>query len=162
MKNMYARSSFDQKQKGQDLMEFALVLPILLLIIFGVLDLGRLFHSAITVTNAARVGARFGALRRDIYNCDPTDPDCIYICNPNCGPDYFINVTRNEAINNGIDLSSAPVEVNCIDGSIGTSNVCDYGDSFQIKVTYDFDLVIGELIGLSQIQIVRAVEMLVQ
>lgn len=162
MKNMYARSSFDQKQRGQDLMEFALVLPFLLLIIFGVLDLGRLFHSAITVTNAARVGARFGALRSDVYNCDPTDTDCIYICDPNCGPDYFINITQREALNNGIDLSSALVEPNCIDGPIGTSGNCDYGDTFRIKVTYDFNLIIGELISLSQFQIVRTVDMLVQ
>jgi hypothetical protein len=162
MKKMFASSSSNQNQRGQDLIEFALALPILLLIIFGVLDLGRLFHSAITVTNAARVGARFGALRRDIYNCDPTDTDCIYICDPNCGPDYFINVTKNEALNNGIDLSTALVEPNCIDGSIGISNFCDYGDTFQIKVTYDFNLIIGELISLDQIQIVRTVDMLVQ
>jgi hypothetical protein len=162
MKNMHARSSYDKKQRGQDLLEFALALPILLLMIFGVLDMGRLFHSAITVTNAARVGARFGALRRDIYNCDPADMECIYICDPNCGPDYFINVTKNEALNNGIDLSSSLVEPDCIDGSTGDINVCDYGDTFQIVVTYDFDFIIGELIGLNQMQIVRSVDMLVQ
>lgn len=162
MKNIHARCPDDKRQRGQDLIEFALVLPFLLLVVFGVLDLGRLFHSAITVTNAARVGARFGALRRDIYNCDPTDTDCIYICDPNCGPDYFINVTKNEALNNGVDLSSALVEPDCIDGSIGTGGVCDYGDIFRIRVTYDFDFIIGELIGLSQMQIVRSVDMLVQ
>ena len=46
--------------KGQELMEFAIVLPLLLLIVFGVLDLGRLFHALITITNAAREGARYG------------------------------------------------------------------------------------------------------
>jgi hypothetical protein len=159
---MKKSSIIDSKQKGQDLLEFALVLPILLLIMFGVLDLGRLFHSAITVTNAARVGARFGAMRSDIYNCNPADTDCIYICDPDCGPDYFINITRREAENNGIDLSSALVEPNCIDGSIGLSNNCDYDDTFQIKITYDFDLIIGKLIALDQIKIVRTVDMLVQ
>lgn len=145
---------------GQELVEFAIALPLLLLIFFGVIDLGRIFHSAITITNSARVGARYGALRPDIYNC--TDSNCLPECSPNCGPEYFIIVTEREAFNNSIDLSSATIVVNCVDGSIGTSNYCDFGDIFRITVTYDFDLLFGEIISLPQFQIVRSIDMLVQ
>jgi hypothetical protein len=149
-------------RKGQDLIEFAIVLPLLLLVLFGVVDLGRLFHSAITITNAARVGARYGALRSDIYNCIPSDTTCVPVCDPNCGPDYFISITEREGFNNSIDLSSALIVPTCIDGSSGTAGVCDYGDTFRVIVTYDFDLLFGEIISMPPFQIVRSIDMLVQ
>lgn len=143
-------------------MEFALVLPLLILVMLGVVDLGRLFHSSITITNAARVGARYGALRPDIYNCDPTSSDCIPVCDPNCGPDYFISVTETEAENNNVNLDSSTIEPVCIDGSIGLANFCDFGDTFRIKITYDFNLLFGDLISIPPFQIIRYVDMLVQ
>jgi len=48
---------------GQSLVEFALVLPIFLLILFAIVDFGMAFHAWITVTNSAREGARLGAVR---------------------------------------------------------------------------------------------------
>jgi len=53
---------FVKTQRGQTLVELALVLPIIILILFGTLELGRVFHSYIVITNAAREGARLGAL----------------------------------------------------------------------------------------------------
>src|SRR5919202_1264194 len=44
---------------GQALTEFALLLPILLLITMGVLDLGRAFHTHVALGNAARVGVAY-------------------------------------------------------------------------------------------------------
>jgi Flp pilus assembly protein TadG len=52
--------------KGQGLIEFALLLPILVLIIFGVLELGRAFFAFIAITNAAREGARVYTFRPDV------------------------------------------------------------------------------------------------
>lgn len=47
---------------GQSLAEFALVLPVLLLIALLGLDLGRAFFSWVTLTNAARVAANYAGL----------------------------------------------------------------------------------------------------
>ena len=52
-----------KKEGGQSLVEFALVLPIFLLVLFAVIDFGMAFHAWITVTNSAREGARVGAVR---------------------------------------------------------------------------------------------------
>ncbi len=49
-------------QAGQSLVEFALIVPILLMIFLGVLDLGRSFYTYISLTNAAREAARFAAV----------------------------------------------------------------------------------------------------
>ena len=48
--------------KGQDLVEFAIILPILALIIFGITDLGRAVYYFTTMSNAAREGARYGSI----------------------------------------------------------------------------------------------------
>ena len=46
---------------GQVLVELALVLPLLLLMLLGVMDMGRLAYLALEVTNAARAGAMYGS-----------------------------------------------------------------------------------------------------
>jgi hypothetical protein len=43
---------------GQSLAEFALVLPVLLLLFMGILDFGRAVYAYNTLSNAAREGAR--------------------------------------------------------------------------------------------------------
>jgi TadE-like protein len=48
--------------KGAELIEFALVFPLLLLVMFGIMDFGLLFQHYETVTNAAREGARVAVL----------------------------------------------------------------------------------------------------
>lgn len=47
-----------KNKRGQSIVEFALVLPILLLIVFGIVHFGFLFYSYLTVNEAAREGAR--------------------------------------------------------------------------------------------------------
>ena len=51
-----------RSERGAELIEFALVLPLLLLLIAGVVDFGMMFQSFEVVTNAAREGARVGVL----------------------------------------------------------------------------------------------------
>ncbi|MFI7545672.1 TadE/TadG family type IV pilus assembly protein [Actinoplanes sp. NPDC049599] len=46
-------------------MELALVLPLMLLVVFGVIDFGRMLNTQITLTEAAREGARAAALGFD-------------------------------------------------------------------------------------------------
>ncbi|MDA8318644.1 MAG: pilus assembly protein [Actinomycetota bacterium] len=48
--------------RGATAVEFALLLPMLLLIIFGVIDFGRALNAQITLTQAAREGVRLDAL----------------------------------------------------------------------------------------------------
>lgn len=52
-----------KEERGQAMVEFALVLPVFMLLIFGIIDFGMGFHTWITVTNSAREGARLGAVR---------------------------------------------------------------------------------------------------
>ena len=51
-----------KRENGQSAVEFALVLPILLLIVCGILDFGWLFYNQLSVENACREGARVGCV----------------------------------------------------------------------------------------------------
>jgi Flp pilus assembly protein TadG len=48
-------------QSGQSVVEFALILPVLLLLSLGVIEVGRFAYISILVANAARAGAAYGA-----------------------------------------------------------------------------------------------------
>jgi Flp pilus assembly protein TadG len=52
----------DRSERGAELIEFALVLPILLVIVGGIIDFGFLFQRYEVLTNAAREGARVAVL----------------------------------------------------------------------------------------------------
>jgi Flp pilus assembly protein TadG len=57
-----------RSDKGQSLTEFALALPILVLLLFAVIQFGIVFNSYVTLTDATRVGARKGAVGRQLPN----------------------------------------------------------------------------------------------
>lgn len=68
-------------QQGQTLTEFALTLPLLLLILFAIFQFGFLFYSYISIQQAAREGARIAAVGADdtrittrIQNASAVDP----------------------------------------------------------------------------------------
>jgi Flp pilus assembly protein TadG len=50
------------RDRGAAAVEFALVLPLLLLIVFGIIDFGRAYNAQIELTQAAREGVRLAAL----------------------------------------------------------------------------------------------------
>jgi Flp pilus assembly protein TadG len=49
-----------RRDRGQAFAEFALVLPVVLVIVMAVADFGRAYSCWVTITNAAREGARLG------------------------------------------------------------------------------------------------------
>jgi Flp pilus assembly protein TadG len=54
---------------GQAFVEFVIVLPILVLLIFGITQFGLAFRNYIAITDAARVGARAAAVKRTSSPC---------------------------------------------------------------------------------------------
>jgi hypothetical protein len=51
-----------KKNNGQELVEFAMTLPILAFLVFGIFDLGRVVYYFSAMQNSAREGARFGVV----------------------------------------------------------------------------------------------------
>jgi Flp pilus assembly protein TadG len=102
-----------QKNKGQTLVEWALVLPIMLLIVFVVFDLGRGIYYYSVVYNAAREGARYGVVF-------PEETEEIR------------NAAAEKAI--GLDPSSLTIFVN---GEVVTP-VCDTDTYSCVHIRYGF------------------------
>ncbi len=48
--------------RGQSLVEFALVIPLFLVMLFGIIDIGRVIWANDALANAAREGARFASV----------------------------------------------------------------------------------------------------
>ena len=62
MSRLFSRP--DRADRGAAAVEFALVLPVLLLVLFGLIDFGRALNAQITLTQAAREGVRLAALQQ--------------------------------------------------------------------------------------------------
>lgn len=53
-------------QEGQALVEFAIVLPVLVLLLVGMMEFGLLLYNQQVITNASREGARYGIVSRTL------------------------------------------------------------------------------------------------
>jgi Flp pilus assembly protein TadG len=54
-----------RSERGQTMTEFALILPILLVLVFGIVQFGIIFNNYVTLTDAARTASRKGAVSRN-------------------------------------------------------------------------------------------------
>lgn len=59
---MNRRAGRARRERGAELIEFALILPLILVLIMGIFDFGLAFQRYEVITNAAREGARLGSL----------------------------------------------------------------------------------------------------
>jgi len=136
--------------KGQGLVEFALLLPILVLIIFGVLELGRAFFAFIAITNAAREGARVFTFR----------PDVTTLANVNTAVNYEIGSSPLVSTSN-----IASIQVQC--GSAYTLvttdaalKACPKEQPVRVTITYNHNLIF-RLFFPATLTLRRSAEMMV-
>jgi Flp pilus assembly protein TadG len=101
--------------RGAAAVEFALLLPLLLLIVFGIIDFGRAINAQITITQAAREGARAMALGQ---------------------PDWQ---TRTQAAAIGLNLPLGDVTDPA--GTCPATGGAAAGDDAKVQVTYSFSFV---------------------
>ena len=59
-----------RQDRGASMVEFALILPLLVLLIFGLVEFGRGYNAQITLTHAAREGVRTLAVTKDAGEAD--------------------------------------------------------------------------------------------
>ena len=98
-----------KKHKGQSVVEFALVLPLFLFILFGIIYSGMMFHDYATLSNIARAitreaAVRLGNLMTKFYTPVGSDPISIVKTHDEANGD-IIQTTINMQLNvNGLFL----------------------------------------------------------
>lgn len=93
-------SSHRGNQNAQAIIELALILPILLVLIVGAVEFGRLFFTKIILTNAAREGAYY----MTTHSTDASS--CGYACTVGT-----FNAAYNEALSSGVTLNPGDVAI---------------------------------------------------
>lgn len=78
-------------RRGSSLVEFALVAPLLVLLLMGILDFGRLFQAWLVVTHAAREGARSAAVGKSSSEVR----DQVFLASPGLDPNLLTITTQN-------------------------------------------------------------------
>ena len=123
------------RQGGAAAIEFAAMLPFLVILAFGIIEFGIMFFNKAVITNASREGARAG-----ITGITNTQIETIVknYCNAN-----LINLG---AINQN-DLDP----VSDSDDSISIST--DAQNDLTVKIEYGYDFLLGPLLGFSTTKI---------
>jgi Flp pilus assembly protein TadG len=94
------------RTRGQSLVEFALILPVFILLFAATLDLGRIAAAQVTLTNAAREGA-FQASKT------PGDFDSTQPCPAGAESNQVVCRTVLEASESVVDIAPADIAVSC-------------------------------------------------
>ena len=133
---MQARASGKRKrrERGQSLVETAVVFPILLLLLAAIIDFGRAFDVYIVLTNAAREGARWGSV------------------NPELSEAQVEQIVIDDVLGSGTNIT--PIT------EFDTDNVTVLGqepdsEEVTVTVTYSFELWFGRLIGIPDVALTK-------
>jgi Flp pilus assembly protein TadG len=122
--NVRGRRGRRHRTRGQSLVEFALVFPIFIMLLAGMIDFGLGLYSYMTIINAAREGGRLGAT-----NCTATD----------CAGAVSARTTANA---NGLVLDT--VTSTCYVKDTATQEACSAsvaGDKVTVAVTYTYHMI---------------------
>jgi hypothetical protein len=93
-----------KRDTGQDLVEYAIVFPVLMMLLLGVFDLGRIIYSYNAISNLAREGTRYAvvpARRDDVQDIAENCPGSNPIVQDVCGRALALPGTLTVAISQG-------------------------------------------------------------
>jgi Flp pilus assembly protein TadG len=98
-----SRHQATSDEDGAALVEFAIVLSLLVMLLFGIIEFGRAYNAQITLTHATREGVRVLAITKDasaardatINAATTLDPAKLSISTTECSPGYPTSVVAS-------------------------------------------------------------------
>ncbi len=139
------KKMFIKDQNGAAVVEFAIVLPLLVLLFCGMIEFGLLFYNKQVITNASREGARAGIIAYD--RDDPpgthfsTDAQIIDIVEKYCEGHLI-------TINNPHDNVDISFSSNGIPDPDRTDHCFTFETPFTVTVEYDYHFLFSSVLGL--------------
>jgi len=123
-------------ERGSTAVEFALILPILLMLLFGIIDFGRLLYTQEVLNTAVREGARLGIKMKTV---------------PVSDQEIQAQVTTVLLASQLVDVANV-TNVPIVRWAVGTST------NLQVVVQYDFSFLVANVFipGLSQTRAMNA------
>lgn len=144
--------------RGQSLVEFALVFPIFVFLLFGLIDLGRYVYVTNSFNQSAREAARFGAVEQWSYSCPasvPVGSQDRFTCTAQVArdriagaPAYF--TPSISCLRTGNDPASTVAAANCRAGYLLKVVIATPTTPTSQRFTF-LTPIIGQLIGPVQI-----------
>jgi hypothetical protein len=131
-------------QKGAAAVEFALVLPLLLVLLFGIIEFSVLLYDKAMLTNASREGARVGIVYVPNRSANIAAVNSRIESAVNAYAENFLISFGDEST-----LQINPSSERWVDGDDSGSSPYDSGDFLNVEVSYDFRfLVFSNLLTL--------------
>jgi Flp pilus assembly protein TadG len=132
-----------KNQRGASAVEFAILLPLLALLIFGVIEFGILFYNQQVLTNASREGARAAIVGTCLNRLD--DSRIAQIVNDYCRYSSAGNIVdRLVTFAAAKQLPSTSVTPN----PRGCGSGVGLGTDLTVTVTYDYAFLAPGILGL--------------
>ena len=129
-----------KKQNGASAVEFAILLPFLVLLVFGIIDFGLLMYNQQVLTNASREGARAAIVGDCATRLDDTTTSGIgKIVQDYCASRLITFASTNNP-------PTTVVTPNDSDRSCGSPPV-DTGANLTVRVTYDYRFLMPSIFG---------------
>lgn len=116
-----------QAESGSSLVEFALIAAMFILVLLGVVDVGRLVLVYTTLAESARAGARYAIVHGQDQTVSPSGPG-----NP-CTCTAIKNVVKNFASAGALNTSNLTISVSYPDGTNSP------GSRVTVNVAYTYD-----------------------
>lgn len=111
---------------GQGLVEFALILPVVLLLVIGALDIGRAFYVKVVLENSAREGANYM-----VYHTAEGKANTFALTKA---------AVQTEGQNSNLTIPLADIDVNCMVGA-SVNNTCPSVSTVVVTVRHEMPLV---------------------
>ena len=99
-----------KNERGQTMTEFALVLPLLVVIVLAIAQFGVAFNNYVTLTDAARAAARKGAVSRESGNPAGDCQSAGYAAGGNLnnpGTDFVVNCSSSWSIGSDVTVTAS-------------------------------------------------------
>lgn len=119
---------------GQSIVEFALTMPLLLLLFAGAADLGRVFFNFVALENAVKEGALYGA-RYPL--CDDTST----LCPDPLNVAWHVENEARTAAGNALVTPASECRSAATDVAYADLRDCLEGDTYVVSATLDFPLI---------------------
>ncbi len=144
------RTTNHRRQHGSQVVELALLLPLLLLLVLLVTEGAGMVRAYQVVDNAAREGARLSSLQQNkLPGCTTGGIDCP--CGDDCVLSLLQGTVRQYAENNGLDPAKMTVDLSQTCGIPTTGGIpnacapCPGTDcamtASRVGVTYEYDFI---------------------